>query len=450
MGRAPRIATALLAVLTLLTGCAKSGDGTRLRCLALGQLAGCSPTQAPVPAAPARPSPAPATHASVPRHARGGVAATPGAAPAHLLGLDLAAVVSPTGQVLVTPALARQVAATGARVVRVEFRAAPFGPTGCVPGTTACTSRQAADWTHLFQAYDQVITNLRAVHLQMYGVVDAATVPGDTPDFARTAERIIAHYQGQIGLWQIWDQPNVSGSGYLTPSAFAALLENTYQEVVVQHHLHPTLIAGAISVSANLEQEHQAAGFTYLSGVVAAWQQAGVRTVPVNALAQDISPGKTADVNSLQQAIGGLHAVAQQAGYSLPTYVTGIAWQRGGSTTPEVQASDLTLALAIARSDPFVAAVLVNSYSGAGYGLYGTNGAAEPALAAFEAAARAWSAPVQATPASGAVGPTTPVPGPFPSRGSGDQGFGRDHGFHHEYGDRTESETKALAAVSSG
>ncbi len=439
MGRAPRIATALLVALLLLPGCAKSGKGAHLVCLALGQLAGCTPSTQPLvqppasPAAPARPASTPTTHRPAPGRPNGADAATSGAPAARLLGLDLAAVVSPTGQVLLTRALARRVAATGASVVRVEFQAAPFGATGCVPGTTACDAQETADWTRFFQAYDGVVANLRAAHLQVYGVVDAATVPGGTADFARTAERIIAHYQGRITLWQIWDQPNVTGGAYLPPSAFASLLEDTYQEVVVRHGLRPTLIAGAISATVSGEQERQSAGSTYLSGVVAAWQRSGVRPAPVQALAQDIHPGATTGIRFLQQYIAGLHAVVQQAGYNLPTYITGIGWRRGGATTPEIQASDLELALAVARSAPSVAAVLVNRYSGAGYGLYGSGGVAEPALSAFEAAARAWSSPAAASTAPSATAPSTPFP--FPGRGSGEDGSGRDHRSDRRSGD---------------
>lgn len=104
---------------------------------------------------------------------------------------------------------ARQIellSATGARVVRLDFRWADVEP-----------ERGRFDFT----AYDPMVEAAEAAGLEVlallgYGVPWATSAPGadelyppdDPADFARYATEVVRHYAGRITRFEIWNEPN--------------------------------------------------------------------------------------------------------------------------------------------------------------------------------------------------------------------------------------------------
>lgn len=342
-----------------------------------------------------------------------------------LLGVDVGWVVSNAGDILMTPSAARQVAGTGADLARVEFRTTPFAATPCVFAASAvCQQGQRLAWQLTFHAYDQVVAHLAAAHVQVLGLLDYTTVDGSQADwtadnaehglgsganaftarFAAAAEMIMAHYAGRIRLWEIWNEPNAwtrsgpggtySGGTFMYPSNYAALLEAVYRDAVLEHHLPVTLISGGVfGHSIGGVYSPQNAGAVYLDQVFGYWKRQGLRRMPLDGVGQHlyISQGGAVTPAQVQEYLGWVHGVAARlAGPGVPTYVTEMGWKRG-PVTPAQQARNLQVALAAARAEPYVRAVVVFDYRGSGYGLYSAAGLPQPALAAFRAAAARWS-----------------------------------------------------------
>lgn len=347
------------------------------------------------------------------------------AAKGRLLGLDVGWVVSNTGQVIMTPQVAQQVASTGANLARVEFRTSPFMSGNCVFTAAVCQQRQQLAWKLTYQAYDQVVANLTAAHVQVLGLLDYTTVAGGqsqwtadnaeqnagtganpyTREFAQVAAQVMAHYAGKIRLWEIWNEPNAwtksgpngtySGGSFMYPSNYAALLRETYQDAITQHHLPVTLISGGVfGHSIGNVYSSQNAGATYLAEVFGYWRQEGVKHFPLDGVGQHlyISQGGAVTTAQVQEYLNWVHVVAQQStGEDLPTYITEMGWKRG-SVSPQQQARNLQVALAAAAAEPYVRGLVVFNYRGLGYGLYSSADAPEPSLATFHAAAKTWEA----------------------------------------------------------
>ncbi len=360
--------------------------------------------------------------------ARTGATGAPGQASApRLLGLDVGWVVSNSGQILMTPQVAQQVGATGANLARVEFRTTPFlSATTCVFTAAICKQRQQLAWQQAYQAYDEVFANLAAAHVQVLGLLDYTTVSGTqaqwtadnaehnlgtganpfTAAFAQTAEQIMAHYEGKIHLWEIWNEPNAwtqsgpngtySGGTFMYPSNYAALLEATYQDAVVQHHLPVTLISGGVfGHSIGNVYSAQNAGAQYLDDVFAYWKQDGVKRYPLDAVGEHlyISQGGPVTTGQIQEYLNWVHTVAQSyTGQDIPTYVTEIGWTRN-AVGAQQQAQNLQVALAAAQAEPYVRGLVVFNFKGMGYGVYSSAGTPEPSLPIFQTVAKSWEAP---------------------------------------------------------
>lgn len=348
------------------------------------------------------------------------------------LGVDVGWVVSNDGSILMTPAVAAHVAATGAGLARVEFRTGPFfsgdGPGQCVFTPAICGQRQQAGWQAFYAAYDRVVANLAAEHVAVLGLLDYTTVGGGqslwcannaehglgdgsnpyTAEFASTAEQVMAHYRGRIRYWEIWNEPNAwthssgdaySGGSFLYPSNYAALLEATYRAAVTEHHLPVTIISGGLfGHSIGNVYSPQNAGASYLEQVFARWRAQGLKTYPLDAVGQHlyITQGGAVTAQQVQEYLGWVHQVAVSFGAgSLPTFVTEMGWTDHSVSRP-LQAQDLGTALAAARGEPYVDSVVVFNLIGMGYGLYGSGFTPEPALATYQQAAKSWTVPLRA------------------------------------------------------
>lgn len=354
------------------------------------------------------------------------------------LGLDVGWVVDDSGKLLMTPGAAGKVSAAGAGLARVEFRTGPFfgdgtgpgvGPGDCPFAQAMCDQRRQAGWTAFFAAYDQVVRNLAAQHVQVLGLLDGSTVAGgqaawtadnaehDAPSggtganayttaFASTATDIMAHYRGRIRDWEIWNEPNAwtksgpggtySGGSFMYPSNDAALLQATDHEAKQVRHLPVTLISGGVfGHSIGGVYTAQNAGADYLRQVFARWRSEGLDRYPLDAVGQHlyISQGGAVTAAQVGRYLGWVHAVPVAYGLpKMPTFITEMGWTTG-SVSAAQQAANLTTALAAAHAAPYVATVVVfdlRHSPGLDYGVYSASWQPTPALDAFRQAAGGW------------------------------------------------------------
>lgn len=354
------------------------------------------------------------------------------------LGLDVGWVVDDSGTLLMTPDAAAKVSAAGAGLARVEFRTGPFFGDGTGPGVGAaacpfaqalCDQRRRAGWTAFYAAYDQVVRNLTAQHVQVLGLLDGSTVAGGqgawtadnaehdgpsggtganayTAAFAPVAADIMAHYRGRIRYWEIWNEPNAwtksgaggtySGGSFMYPSNYAALLQATYHAAKEVRHLPVTIISGGVfGHSIGGIYTAQNAGADYLRQVFGRWRSEGLARFPLDAVGQHlyISQGGAVSAAQVARYLNWVHAVPAAYGLpKMPTFVTELGWTTG-SVSAAVQGANLTTALGAARAAPYVATVVVfNLRHGPGldYGVYTASWQPTPALEAFRRAAQGW------------------------------------------------------------
>jgi len=143
------------------------------------------------------------------------------------------------GSVLLNDDLAADIAGSGCRLVRVNFR---------IDGNATWTSEHLAK-------YDEIIAAARAHNLQILGLIAYEMLPGgqadwnenyDTTgmnpwidDFADTAFMLIDRYKDDIKVWELWNEPSCwsvppntnplnPGCFYLWPRNYARLMVETY------------------------------------------------------------------------------------------------------------------------------------------------------------------------------------------------------------------------------
>ena len=148
------------------------------------------------------------------------------------------------GAVILTPAKANLIAATGSDALRINFR--------LDAGATTWDATQLA-------LYDQVIQNARNSGFDVLGLFSNETVAGgqtawnDDPDgdgvnsyataFADTAALLVDRYKDDVKQWEIWNEPNAwsnpnyasdpqnAGGTYILPRVYAEMLSSTYRRL---------------------------------------------------------------------------------------------------------------------------------------------------------------------------------------------------------------------------
>lgn len=147
------------------------------------------------------------------------------------------------GNILFTDALAADIAGSGCRAVRINFR---------LDGNASWNA------THLAK-YDQIIANARNHGLQILGILSNEVMPvgqdhwnddadGDglnpyVTDYATTAWLLVNRYKNDIKLWEVWNEPNCwaidpayndpryVGCSYILPRVYANLLAESYKAI---------------------------------------------------------------------------------------------------------------------------------------------------------------------------------------------------------------------------
>ena len=146
------------------------------------------------------------------------------------------------GSILFTDALAADIAATGCRFVRINFR---------IDGNSTWKSS-------LLAKYDTIIANARNHDLQVLGLICYEMLPAgqdqwnDDPDgngmnsyvtdFAATAYMLINRYRNDVKVWEVWNEPDCWGIDpahndpryvgcfYILPRVYANVLAETYKQ----------------------------------------------------------------------------------------------------------------------------------------------------------------------------------------------------------------------------
>lgn len=147
------------------------------------------------------------------------------------------------GNILFTDALAADIAGSGCRAVRINFR---------LDGNASWTAAHLAK-------YDQIIANARNHGLQILGILSNEVMPvgqdhwnddadGDgmnqyVTDYAATAWLLVNRYKDDIKLWEVWNEPNCwsidpgqndpkyVGCSYMLPRVYANLLAESYKAI---------------------------------------------------------------------------------------------------------------------------------------------------------------------------------------------------------------------------
>jgi len=117
------------------------------------------------------------------------------------------------------------------------------------------------DWTHL----DEVTALSRKVGLPVLGIIrgtpgflsscpgspsEARCPPGDPGSWAAYAAEIAAHARNEIGVWQIWNEPDSRWSFEGTPGQYAATLTASYRAIRTRVPAARVVLGGVSDVSA--------------------------------------------------------------------------------------------------------------------------------------------------------------------------------------------------------
>jgi hypothetical protein len=312
--------------------------------------------------------------------------ATPSPAATIVPGLDEGWAVDDEGTVIQTPEQIALTGNAGARVVRLNFRLG-----------------NAAGWSSaaLLAAYDTVVDNYRAAGIQVIGLINQEATRGYSQTdwtannwehaggngdntFIQTAYvqgavvPILQHFGDRVHYWELWNEPNAAtscdrngmctGSSFIYPSNFAALLADSYTAVkdaaglglgdvtLISGGLFGHSIGGAFSI-AN-------AGATYLASTFAtgiahgtwrAFAAAHGGRYPLDAIGQHLyvdqnliatEPDLTTYYAAVRTAVSPYEAPP-------PTMLTEAAWSTS-VVAPEVQAENLDILFAATRSMGFV------------------------------------------------------------------------------------------------
>jgi len=339
---------------------------------------------------------------SAPVHAAPGV-------PCGFYGINPGAPVS-QGEVLLDPAYADRLAASGAGAVRIDFR---------LDGAAAWDAEQLS-------RYEAIVDAALAAGLEPLGLIAYEAVPAgqeswnDDPDgdgyndyvaaFAATAQVLMGHFAGSVRRWEVWNEPNCwsnpdyatdpqnAGCSYLLPRVFAAMMTEVYLRN------EPLLQAGALSLVSGGLFAHDIGGASspatdYLGELYAqegAWDALEVnagRRYPWDSLGYHLYVDQEAltDGALLTAYLDAVRDLSGQRGDEAPFAVTEIGWSTL-SLTEEVQAENLSVAFNLLSAREDVAGAYWFSYRDAPaddlfFGLASETDVPKLALAALQGAA---------------------------------------------------------------
>jgi hypothetical protein len=281
-------------------------------------------------------------------------------------GLQFGGVIDDAGNVLFTDAVAKLIAQAGAGWVRINFRLNGFQD-------WAETTTFGYSATSL---YEQVVANALQNNLQVLGLLsneawhgnradwqaNNAEVDGGNGDndylraFSTDAAVVLAeHFAGQIDLWEVWNEPNVSVT-FLYPSNFAWLLRHVYEDVKAAGVANARFVSGGLSSRDEGAITASSTGADYLrdsyaQGIaLAGWEdtKATYGSYPLDAIGQHIyiDPfGRTSRtrVGSALQLVRDAYVAGESGTTTKETLVTEVGWGTN-NVSERTQASNLQAA----------------------------------------------------------------------------------------------------------
>ncbi|MCC6558768.1 MAG: hypothetical protein IT372_38030 [Polyangiaceae bacterium] len=314
------------------------------------------------------------------------------------------------GQVILDVAYAEQMAITGARAARVNFR---------IDG--------AADWdAGKLAQYDGIIDAVIAAGMEPVGLLAYEAVNGgqaqwnDDPDgdgfndyvdgFAGASQVLFDHFNGRVRRWEIWNEPNCwsnpgyandpqsAGCTYILPRVFSKAMA----EVFVRNEA--LFASGSVSMISGGLFAHDIGGSSspatdYLGEVysdgVWDWLEANKgRRYPWDWLGYHlyVDQGVQTDGAAISAYLSAVRDLAGNSGDPAPFSITEIGWTTA-AVSEDVQAANLTTALDLLSARADVADVHWFSFRDAPaadlyFGLTTEGGAWKPALAAMQVAAQ--------------------------------------------------------------
>lgn len=293
------------------------------------------------------------------------LAAMPGLSPRVPLAADKSYGVSADLSGLAPDELAAalvRMRAGGLRWVRQPFRWAAIEP---APGQF--------EW----QAYDRVVAAVAEHGLRLIAVLDTtpawARPPGSPPstpprelaDFGHFARTLAARYGDRLGVYQIWDEPNLSahwGDRFVEPAAYADLLREGAiniraadpQAFILTAALAPTLEKGPLNLDEAdfLEQLYLAHAAEWFDAVAA--QPYGFAAVPgAPADRQQLNFGRVRYLRQVMERHRDEHKAVwvTSFGWYTPPASGAPGASPWPSVTPEQQENYTAQAIALARRE---------------------------------------------------------------------------------------------------
>jgi beta-glucosidase/6-phospho-beta-glucosidase/beta-galactosidase len=193
--------------------------------------------------------------------------------------------------------------------------------------------------------------------------------PQNPRDYANFVAALVERYQGKIGYWEIWNEPNLTIFwDNPDPVAYTALLQAAYPAIKA-HDPDAFVLGGSLSP---LDHATQIDAFTFLDGMYAAGARGFFDALSYHPYTDGMEPtayDAQHPERSYAYAIPMLRNQMLQAGDDSPIWLTEVGWSTVGTdcsncwtpelpTTEEEQAAYLAEAVDIAQRWDYVEALL--------------------------------------------------------------------------------------------
>lgn len=268
------------------------------------------------------------------------------------------------------------------------------------------TPRNAYDW----RGFDRIVDLAKRYNLHLLPVLgsvpawairpaETGEVPFDVDAFGRFSAAAVARYQGRgIDAWEIWNEPNMTGSWPGTPdaAAFATVLKAA-SAAIKSVDPEAYVISGGLAPAPDTGPEgavtHVAAVF-YLDGLYGAGAGNAVDAIGFHPYSWPLPPTKAVSWNGWQMMIGPIRAVMESHGdQAKPIWLTEYgAPTQGAGITEADQVDTLREGTTLARSYPWAGPLFFYSYKDQGtdpqntedwFGLLRKDGTQKPAYDVF-------------------------------------------------------------------
>jgi hypothetical protein len=313
---------------------------------------------------------------------------------------------------------------SGAKWLRLNFRLGSYYKDWITPG---------ANGLNALQSYDIVVNAALNAGLQVLGLLsneswpgnqtqwtanNAENTPGGNGDnpylqaFSQNAAVVIAsHFDGKIGLWEVWNEPNAwssnpspgvySGSSFIYPSNFAWLLHHIYNDVKSNYTRDVRFVSGGLFgndlgpiLSTSSGADYIAA--TYRAGIARANWSTDLSmngSYPLDSIGMHlyIDQGRStsaAKITQYLQAVRASYVNYEGGNTNKQLLLTEIGWTTA-TVAAQIQASNLSTTYITTKALPYVKDVYWFSIqdipeANQAYGLFDGSGNAKPSLAAYQ------------------------------------------------------------------